>query len=194
VGALIRLAAALALLLVPAIAHAAPKATFAAQPGRVVAAVLPASLLAEKEIARHIASGLTTTFVLIAQQRDAKRRGAAQLEIRFDLWDEVWLVRRIDVDGKDERQRIASRAELEKWWTAPVRLFVAASDRVALNVTLSVLPFSAAEEEDVRQWISKSGGVTDVSGGSPLVAALIGTTLSAKPIRSYRWPAEVAWR
>lgn len=190
--ALIRIAA-LALLLLPGIAGAAPTPSFIAHPGRVVGAVLPPALLQERDVAKQLASGLTTTFVLVAQQRDAKRRGAAQIEVRFDLWEEVWLVRRIEFDGKEERQRLASREALEKWWSSPVRLFAASGARVFLNVTFSVLPFSAAEEEDVRQWISKSGGVTDASGSSPLVAALIGTTLAAKPIRSYRWQAEVTW-
>ena len=166
---------------------------FVSQPGRVVAAVLPASLLADKEIAKHVASGLTTTFTLVARERGAERRGAARIEIRFDLWDEVWIVRRVAVDGNEERQRIASRDALEKWWSMPLRIFSAAADRVSLDVTLTVLPFSAAEGEDARRWMSKSGGVTE-ERGSPLVAALIGTTLSAKPIRSYRWQAEVALR
>jgi hypothetical protein len=151
-------------------------------------------LLDEPEIAKQLRGGLTTTFTLVARQRDSDLRGAARIEIRFDLWDEVWIVRRIEVDGKDERQRIASRDALEKWWASPLRVFAAAADRVALDLTLTVLPFSAAEGEDARQWIAKSGGVAGAGGASPLVTALIGTTLGAKPIRSYRWQAEVALR
>ena len=190
-GVLIRFAV-LALLL-PVVLAAQTRPSLVAQPGRVVAVALPSSLLAEREIQRQLGSGLTTTFVLIAKQRDAERRGAARIEVRFDLWDEVWLVRRIEFDGKEERQRISSRESLEAWWRTPVRVFAAAADRVALNLTVNVLPFSAAEEEDTRQWIAKSGGVV-AEGSSPLVAALIGTTLSAKPIRSYRWNANIAFK
>lgn len=182
---------ALLLLLLPATAAAQSRPNFVVQPGRVLAAALPVSVLADREVKRQIGSGLTTTFILVARQRDADRRSAARMEIRFDLWDEVWLVRRVEFDGREERQRIATREALEKWWVTPVRLFVAPADRVALTLTLSVLPFSVAEGEDARQWISKSGGLAVPEGGSPLVTALIGTTLSAKPIRSYRWPAEV---
>jgi hypothetical protein len=200
VGVLIRLIA-LALLLISAAIQAQPgpssvvqpRPSFVPQPGRVVAAALPPSLLSERDVHRHLGSGLTTTFILVARQRDADRRGAARLEIRFDLWDEVWLVRRIEFDGKEDRQRISTRESLDAWWRTPVRLFAAAADRVALTVTLSVLPFSAAEGEDARQWLSKSGGVAVPEGGSPLVTALIGTTLSAKPIRSYRWTADVVF-
>jgi len=193
VGVLIRVVA-IALLMLPAFAGAQPRPSFIAQPGRVVAAALPSSLLAERDVHRQLGSGLTTTFILVARQRDTDRRGAARIEIRFDLWDEVWLVRKIEFDGKEERQRIASRELLDTWWRAPVRLFAAAADRVALSVTLTVLPFSVAEGEDARQWMSKSGGVAVPDGGSPLIAALIGTALSAKPIRSYRWSADVAFR
>ena len=181
---------ALAMLLLPAGVAAQQRPAFAMQPGRVVAAALPASILSDREVERRLRSGLTATFVLEAKQRDAARRGASRIEIRFDLWDEVWIARRVEFDGKEERQRIATRAALEKWWSAPLRLFAAAADRVALQVTLTVLPFSPAEGEDARAWISKTGEA--VGEGSPLIAAMVGTTVSAKPIRSYRWSAEVA--
>jgi len=182
------------MLLIAAAIQAQPRPTWSAQHGRIVAASLPATVLAEKDVDKQLRSGLTATFLLVAQQRDADRKGAARVEIRFDLWDEVWIVRRIEFDGKVDRQRITTRELLEKWWSAPLRVFAAVTDRVTLNVTLTVLPFSAAEGEDARQWISKSGGVAQTEGGSPLVAALIGTTLSAKPIRSYRWQAEIVFR
>jgi len=170
-----------ALLLMPA------QPSFTAQPGRVVAVVLPASLLSDRDVQRQLASGLTTTFVLVAKQREGNARGAARIEIRFDPWDEVWLVRRIGIDGKEDKQRIASREALEKWWSAALPVFSASAAHVALNVTLTVLPFSTAEGEDARRWIA-------AAQGSPLVAALIGTTLDAKPIRSWRWQTEVDFK
>jgi len=75
----------------------------------LAALVLPASLLSDRDVQRQLASGLTTTFVLVARQREGNARGAARMEIRFDPWDEVWLVRRMGIDGKEDRQRIASR-------------------------------------------------------------------------------------
>ena len=183
---------ALTLLLLPAAVEAQTKPSFVGQPGRVVAMVLPTSVLSEGDVSRQLGSGLTTTFIVTARQRDADRRGVARIEIRFDLWDEVWLVRRIEFDGKEDRQRISSREALQTGWSTPLRILAATTDRVALNVTLSVLPFSVAEGEDARQWIAKSGGLTG-EGGSPLVSALIGTTFNAKPIRSYRWSAEISF-
>jgi len=173
--------------LILALALAAGQPSFTAQGGGVVAIVLPAELLADRDVQRQLGSGLTTTFLVVARQREGGARGAARIEIRFDPWDEVWFVRRIGIDAKEERQRITTRESLEKWWSAPTAIFTGTANRVALNVTLTVLPFSAAEADDARRWIV-------AGGGSPLVAALIGTTFDAKPIRSWRWQTEVDLR
>jgi hypothetical protein len=168
--------------------------SFVAQPNRVAAITLPASILADRDVQQQIASGLTTTFVLIAHQRGSDSQGGAKLEIRFDLWDEVWLVHRVEFDGKESHERIASQQSLEKWWTAPLRLIAAGAQRASLTVVMSVLPFSGAEENDARDWVAKSARAGPAEPrSSPFVAALIGTTLSAKPIRTYRWSGDVSF-
>lgn len=183
------------LLFFAAVTHAQQRPSFTVAPGGIVAAVLPLAVLHDKSVQKQLGSGLTTTFLVVARQREANRISGARIEVRYDLWDEVWIVRRIEFDGKSERQRIASAEALEKWWRTPLRLLATGADRVALQVDLSVLPFSAAEEEDARQWITKSGGVGTASGGSGgIVDALIGTTISAKPITSYRWNVDLALR
>lgn len=175
---------AASLLLVAAAAAAQHRPVFAVQPGGVVTATLPVSLLQSPPVRKQLSGGLTTTFIVVARHRD--RASAARLEIRFDLWDEVWHVRRIDLDGRDDRQRLPSLDALHKWWQTPLRIFANAESRSLLQVELSVLPFSASEEEDARQWIAKGGGVARPSGEG-LVGILIGTTLSAKPITRWRW-------
>lgn len=187
-----RAAIALAVLLLPVIARA-QRPAFTIQPGGVVAAVLPASVLSNSAVKRQLGTGLTTTFLLVARQRPSSVKTAARLEVRYDLWDDVWLVRRIEFDGRSERQRITSLEALEKWWRTPVRLLTSTADRVSLQLDLSVLPFSAAEKEDARQWISKSGGVETAGGGAGgLVDALIGTTIAAEPITTFKWNLELA--
>ena len=180
-----------AIFLANAAIAAAPQPTFVAQPGRVVAVTLPATLLAEKTVQRQLASGLTTTFVLRSQWGGGAP-AAAKLEIRYDVWEETWRVRRIEFDGHESRDVLPSKDALEKWWSAPTRILAANSDRIALRLTLTALPFSAAEAEDARQWIAKSKGATQ--SGSPLVSALIGTTLDAKPIQSWQWRTEIAFK
>jgi hypothetical protein len=184
------------LLLLPALARAQqPRLSFSILPGGVVAATLPASVLSEPNVNRRLDSGLTATFLLSARQRATAAVSGARIEIRYDLWDEVWIVRRIEFDRKTETQRLPSREALERWWRTPVRLLATQAARVALQIDLNVLPFSAAEEADAREWISKAGGVgTAAGGGAGLVDALIGTTISARPITSYRWNVEVTLR
>ena len=179
------------LLLFAALAHAQHRPAFSVQQGGMITATLPVSVLHSPAVRKQLASGLTTTFVVAARQRD--RLTGARIEVRFDLWDEVWLVRRVDLDRREDRQRLASMEALEKWWHVPLRIFSAADRAIPLQVDLSVLPFSASEEEDARQWIAKGGGVAGPSGGG-LVDVLIGTTLSAKPIIRWRWDVQVASR
>ena len=180
-------------LLLAALAHAQqPQLGFSVQPGGVVAATLPLSILNDASVRKQLRSGLTTTFLFVARQRDTKMVSGARIEIRYDLWDEVWIVQKIEHDRKSERQRLTTLDALEKWWRTPLRLMSTKASRIALQIDLSVLPFSAAEEKDARQWITKSGGVGTSGNGAGLVDALIGTTISARPLSSYRWNVELS--
>ena len=180
------------LLLLALRAHGQQRPSFTLH-GGVVAASLPAFVLQNASVQKQLGSGLTTTFLVVA--REGRNITGVRLEVRYDLWDEVWLVKRVEFDGKVDRQRLASSDALEKWWRTPVRLLPSTADRVVLQVDLSVLPFSAAEEEDARQWITKSGGVGTAAGSSGgIVDALIGTTISARPITSFRWNVDLSLR
>ena len=173
-----------ALLLLPAVAAAQPALTPAGLS-------LPASVLQDARVRKQLGSGLTTTFLVTATSGSI--RGAARLEIRYDLWDEVYIVRRLERDGRRDQQRIASLELLERWWRSPLRV-IDASPGAPVVIELRVLPFSAAEEEDARRWLSKSGGVGATSGPGGLVDVLIGTTLNAKPITTFRWTVEMPRR
>lgn len=170
-------------------ATAEERPAFTTQPPNVVAAELPLAILADKKVAKQLGSGLTTTFVLQVREH-SRASGFARLEVRYDVWDEVWYVRRIEFGKPAERQRLPSRAALETWWRTPVRLFAAATSPAKFELELLVLPFSAAEEEETREWVSKAGGVGTSARTSSLVDALIGTTIAARPITSWRWNVE----
>ena len=150
------------------------------------AVTLPTNVLQMAAVRKQLNSGLTTTVIVTATARGTSDRGAARIEIRRDLWDEVWLATRIEFDGKIVSDRLPSAAALERWWRTPLRVIV--TPATALDMRLDVLPFSAAEEKDARQWVAKSGGV---GGGSGLVDALIGSTLAAQPITTVRWRVDV---
>lgn len=167
-------------LLLAAAAHAQrPAATVSAD--RVLIS-LPETVLKDARVRSRLDSALTTTFLV-----KTSLGTAARIEIRYDLWDEVYRVRRNDA----AQQTLANMAQLEQWWRTPLDAGHA-RDLHAVDVELIVLPFSAAEENDARQWLSKSGGA---GGPSPdarsVVDVLIGTTLSARPIVSYRWTVAI---
>lgn len=185
----VRFAALLAILVATA-ALAEHRPTLFLDRDRVLVA-LPDSILKEAEVRKRLASALTTTFLLKARVRGATEQGAARLEIRYDLWNEDYQVRRVEANGHATAQTVAA-AQLQAWWRTPVFLTTVSAPRSTIDLELIVLPFSAAEEQDARQWLSKSGGAgrpdTPADG---IVDALIGTTLNARPIVSYRWSAEV---
>ena len=171
-------------------AGAQPSPQFAAEAGFVTVS-LPGEFLQEPVIRKQLASGLTTVFVVVANETRSDRRAGARIEIRYDLWDEVWIARRFTADGHSDRARLQTRDALKQWWSTPTRVFSSASERADLDVELRVLPFSAAEEQDAREWISKSGGVASPSAAGNFVQTLIATTITARPILTYRWRVEL---
>jgi hypothetical protein len=182
--------ALLAVALLAATARAEVRPAFAAMPGGIATMALPGSFLQDPAVRKQLSSGLTTVIVIIAKQSGTSNAGGARFEIRYDLWDEVWLVKKTDFDGRVDRQRIANFDALMQWWHNPVRMFASNEPHVALNVELRVLPFSSAEEQDARDWISKSGGVATPSGAG-FVQTLIATTITARPIVMVRWNVDL---
>jgi len=151
--------------------------------GDRVLVALPPSILKQKEVRARLESALTTTFIV--KTKDAN----ARIEIRYDLWDDVYRVKRVDAAGRTSQQSVTA-AQLEASWRTPIDI-ARRGGADAIDVELVVLPFSAADESDARQWLSKSGGARDPSIDSKsVIDALIGTTLSARPVVSYRWSLE----
>src|SRR6185436_12803122 len=73
-------------LLLAALARAQqPQLGFSVQPGGVVAATLPISILQDASVRKQLRSGLTTTFLFVTRQRDTKVVSGARIEIRYDL-------------------------------------------------------------------------------------------------------------
>ena len=150
---------------------------------------LPETILRDSRVRSRLDSALTTTFIL-----KTKSVAVARIEIRYDLWDEVYRVKRIEAANRVAEQQIAGLQRLEQWWRTPIDAGPLDDERRAIEIELIVLPFSAAEEKDARQWLSKSGGAGGPADARTVVDVLIGTTLSARPIVSYRWSVEIARR
>jgi hypothetical protein len=138
--------------------------------------VLPAWLLKLDPVKKQLATALTTTFLL-----KANKEIRAILEVRYDLWDESYHVRRTE-NGRTAEERVR---QLEPWFRTPIEWHDA-------ELILEVLPFSAAEEKDAREWLFRSRRAwPGRSPSSRAISAMIGTTIAAKPIASYRWQVDL---
>ena len=127
----------------------------------VVLASLP-PLLERADVRKQLESGLTATLAFEVRTTGAspeKLRGGARLDVRYELWDEVYLVTRIDASGKRERLRFDSFDKLGRWWRE-ARLPVLPLPRVPApwqaEVRLRIIPFSQAEQRETQRWLSES--------------------------------------
>jgi len=181
-------ALSLSLVLLSSAAMAQHRPTVLLSGDRVLIA-LPGSILKTPAIRTRLDSALTTTFILKSHIRGEQAETVARIEVRYDLWDEVYRVRRA------AQSQTLKAAQLEGWWQTPIEIAHVAGNRASVEIELIVLPFSAAEESDAREWLSKSGGARDPAADARgAVSVLVGTTLSARPVVSYHWSAELVRR
>ncbi len=196
------------LLVLPAFVDAAgqaPVAVVAESGGQLVLSRLPA-ILGEEEIEGQLTSGLTTTFVLRAEVPGKKLVGGARVDVRFELWDEVFQVVAVGIDGEGEGRELLDREALEAWW-ADLSLTVLEFEADTLvvgetmNLTLEVVPFSQSEQEDTQRWFSRSFAASQGRGGGRLtdtaerrgdslekvLGVLMATSIQRRPVSSFRW-------
>ena len=168
--------------------------------GRLAISRLPA-LLTEAEVKRHLDSGLTTSLVFQGRPQGTPRSGAARVDVRFELWDEVYLVTVIDGTGRVESSRHESAERLVEWWSEVeiVLASFAGGDRPAgqARVSLAVVPFSQAELIDTQRWLAESIGQSRAGsrggrrGASGAVAVLIATSMQRRAVRTDVWSVPI---
>jgi hypothetical protein len=119
-------------------------------------------ILAEEEVRKQLGTGLTTTFLFTAEARGAagaKVAGAARVDIRYDLWDEVYLVSRLDGSGRLERITFPSFERLADWWRGARLLLIRAPADAGVQrveVRLRIIPFSQSEQRDTQRWFTQA--------------------------------------
>src|SRR5262249_53324224 len=134
--------------------------------GRLVLAALP-PILARKSVRPHLATGLTTSFVVAVSVADAsghEARGGARGDVRYEPWDEVFHVRAAAAGGWRAEETLPSFDRLLAWWQGlkpPVAAAAAlaalrAGERWRVEVHLDVVPFSLDEERDTQRWFTDS--------------------------------------
>ncbi|MFP5286819.1 MAG: hypothetical protein ACLGI9_13850, partial [Thermoanaerobaculia bacterium] len=125
----------------------------------VVLTRLP-SLLNDKEVRKHLGTGLTTSFVFEARAlgTSVPVKGGARVDIRYELWDEVYIVSRVDANGRAARTTFPSFRHLDEWWRdarlAVLRSPLQASSRI--EIRLRVIPFSQTEQLETQRWFSQA--------------------------------------
>lgn len=176
--------------------------------GGLALAHLP-PVLAEKEVREQLESGLTTTFLFELRTRGLGRRtvGAARVEVRYELWDEEYLVTSRGADGTVVRRRLPSFDVLADWWSEPGLTLTVEVPEDPVWLDLSVIPFSRSEEEDAQAWLSESlagpstgkgaaEGASDTAedGFRPLdrlFQVLLATSIARRSWQRYGWPVDL---
>jgi len=164
-------------------------------------------ILAEQEVRKQLGTGLTTSFLFEATAKgaaDGKLRGAARVDVRYELWDEVYIVTRFDATGRAARTTLPSFERLTQWWRE-ARLVVfrpsATAAARSLAIRLRVIPFSQAEQLDAQRWFSqalsaeKSGSAGAVSEAvedqpesfSQVINLLLATSIGRSALLEYQW-------
>jgi hypothetical protein len=166
-------------------------------------------VIAAAEVREHLETGLTTTFAFEVTARDGARgkaEGGARAAVRYDLWDEVYLVSALGADGRVERRRLDSFDRLLEWWRG---LALALLDAPELDpagpwqvrIGVSLVPFSQAEQDDAQRWLTRSlegasGSATEElaaagEDGAPPLGALLDllavTSIARRSLRRWEW-------
>jgi hypothetical protein len=169
-------------------------------------------VLAEREVARHLGTGLTTTLLFALEvPGEPALKGGAQVAVRFDLWDERYLADVVDGRGA-ARATLSSRDELERWWSGlvlPVLVGPPPPRGRKARVTLRVLPFSQAEQQDARDWLLRSIRASEPPAPNParpeppaeparprtpvrdFYAAMLASSIGRRSLITYSWTVPI---
>jgi hypothetical protein len=175
-------------------------------------------VLSRPEVRPHLTTGLTTSLAIRVTATDAlgrRARGGGRVDVRYELWDEVFLVRAagavgavgaIGNGGAGRRDSLPSFDRLVAWWRG---LRLPAVDAAVLDpagpwqveVEVAVIPFSQAEEAEARRWVSESvqkSGARELSaageepseGLSGVLDLLVATSIQRRSLVRYDWKVQ----
>jgi hypothetical protein len=167
-------------------------------------------ILGEEEVRKQLGTGLTTSFAFEAATRGAgggKIKGAARVDVRYDLWDEVYIVTRIDASGHAARVTLPSFERLAEWWREARLVLIRgpAAEAASVDVRLRVIPFSQAEQLETQRWFSQAlsaeksgsaGAVSDAVEDQPesfsqVINLLMATSIGRPSLLEYAWKLSV---
>jgi hypothetical protein len=162
------------------------------------------TVLARPEVRPHLSTGLTTTFLIAVEAVDGggkKKKGGGKVDIRYEPWDEVFLVSTLGVDGRLHQESLPSFDRLLAWWKG-LALPVLAADPLSTNgawrveVHLSVIPFSQSEQRETQRWLADSLGRQEPGDAAPggrteplsgVLDTLLATSIQRRSLVGYDW-------
>jgi hypothetical protein len=179
--------------------------------GHLTVSGLP-DVLSRPEVRPHLTTGLTTTLavrVTASDESGRKIKGAGRVDVRWELWDEVFLTSAVGGTGRLRPESLPSFERLVAWWRGleiPVAAGLAPGGRWQVKVEVSVIPFSRSEQRDAQRWFSDTLGDAGQSaapqapapGGSEidtgpalsgLLDLLIVTSIKRPNVATYTWTA-----
>ena len=173
------------------------------QEGALVVSSLP-GVLGQPEVRPALSSGLTTSFLIAVRAVDAsgnRVKGGGRIDVRYEPWDEVFVVTVLGTDGRAKVEILPSFERLVGWWKG-VRLPVLSAETLGTRspwrfaVHLSVIPFSQSEQREAQRWLSDSigrpakgdpnpGGRKEPLSGA--LDALLATSIQRQSLVGYDW-------
>lgn len=180
--------------------------------GTLLVSGLP-DILSRPEVKPHLTTGLTTSFavrVTATDETGSKMKGAGRIDVRWELWDEVFLTAALGGAGRARSESLPSFERLVVWWRGleiPAATGLAPGARWQVKVEVSVIPFSRSEQRDAQRWFSDTlgeggrgsaaqgqGGASaqNINGGpelSGLLDLLIVTSIKRPNLATYVWTA-----
>jgi hypothetical protein len=180
--------------------------------GTLLVSGLP-DILSRPEVRPHLKTGLTTTFAIRVTATDetgTRVKGAGRIDVRWELWDEVFLTTAAGGAGRVRQESLPTPERLAAWWRGieiPAAAGLAPGGRWQVKVELSVIPFSRSEQRDAQRWVSDTlgqGGSGGAAGAPPapgqpqvdtgaafggVLDLLIVTSIKRPNVATYVWTA-----
>ena len=164
----------------------------------------PAMVLVAEEVASQLKSGLTTTFRIHMEARTGSGlsfKKVVTIEIRYELWDEVFLVTTRATDSATKNYSLANTSALAHWWSSHQLLIARTADDLIypVRISLEVIPFSSSEQNRAREWFSdalpaRSGpgsrGDSGQNNGpreTSIQNVIVATSIRRKPLMKFSW-------
>ena len=178
------------------------------QSDRGLLLALPEQILRDETILKQLRSGLTSTFAVQLKGRDTngvRHEGGSLIEVRYELWDEHYIIHVIDRTGGRQRHTVPNRQALVQWWNGlKLNVLAQTPDRLDdVRVSVEFIPFSVGEQSNAQRWVSRTLGEQGNAAGDrfdrdgqsavnrSVFNSIMATSIKRKPLYTFSWKVAV---